>query len=252
MQKCERMLGSCYRFVRAWVVGLWAFTLVFGLLATSICRAEESADLDLFFRAVTDGRVSRVESLLDAHPDWVSAEMFAGLGPLYRASVLGRTDMAALLLERGADVNARTSRGTRPIHAAALGGHGDLLALLLASGAEIDSRDREGTTPLYMAARAGRSEMVQQLLAAKASPDLATVRGRTPLHEGALAGHLRIVQALVETGADVNVIDARGDTPLDLAERSWRNRAEAVRIYLRQHGGVLHRTKTERSESARP
>ncbi len=242
------MLGICFRFAKPWHGGLWALTLAFCLLVSSSSRAEEVPDLDLFFRAVTDGRASLVQSLLKDNPEWVHAEMFSGIKPLYRATVLGRTEVAELLLESGAEVNAITLRGTRPIHAAASAGHGDLVGLLIASGADVDSRDGEGTTPLYMAARVGRSETVQRLLAAKASPDLATVRGRTPLHESALAGHLRIVQALVEAGADVNVIDARGDTPLDLAQKSWRNQAEAVRIYLRQNGAVFHRVKLEEPE----
>lgn len=81
--------------------------------------------------------------------------------PLMLAALTGQTDVAKLLIARGADVN---KTGWTPLHYAASGGHTAMIRLLLEHHAYIDAASPNGTTPLMMAAMYGTDAAVQLLL----------------------------------------------------------------------------------------
>jgi ankyrin len=65
--------------------------------------------------------------------------------------------VARLLIEVGADVNARNSAGATPLHEAARRGRLALAALLLEKGANVNARDLSQHTPLHYADNGHRS-----------------------------------------------------------------------------------------------
>lgn len=67
---------------------------------------------------------------------------------LHCAAFWGRDDLAKLLIDAGADVNALTERKSTPLHDAARMGSVKIAKLLLEHGAKPDARDNEGETPL--------------------------------------------------------------------------------------------------------
>jgi ankyrin repeat protein len=88
----------------------------------------------------------------------------AGNTPLHWAAETGRLDLAKLLLENGADVNAKNQASQTPLHFAARANQIELAKFLFASRAKINSRDTSGRTPLHEATLKGHKEMVQWLL----------------------------------------------------------------------------------------
>jgi ankyrin repeat protein len=91
-----------------------------------------------------------VRSHLEAQPDLVAAlderlgaASATGGTPLHLAATLGDADMIALLVNRGADVNALSRGGHTPLHYAAQGGHLDAARALLDRGALPQMRDAE-------------------------------------------------------------------------------------------------------------
>jgi ankyrin repeat protein len=75
-----------------------------------------------------------------------------GWTPLHWAAEAGHTNIVALLLDHGAEVNAVTLKADCiPMHLATQNGHTDAAKLLLDKGANINHRDRNGLTPLHMA-----------------------------------------------------------------------------------------------------
>jgi ankyrin repeat protein len=89
----------------------------------------------------------------------------AGSTALHHAAGFGTLDTMTLLLERGADVNAKNRRGSTPLHWAV---HDEAkVRLLLSRGAAIDVRQNEGRTPLFMAASLASGTSSVRLLLAK-------------------------------------------------------------------------------------
>lgn len=83
---------------------------------------------------------------------------------LHVASKHGHTEIADLLLGRGADVNARAAGAVTPLHLAARNGHVRVAERLLAAGADPDAiEDCHQSTPLGWAEFQGQSEVAKFL-----------------------------------------------------------------------------------------
>src|SRR5712664_129094 len=72
-------------------------------------------------------------------------------------------EIVRMLLEAGADANARQERGFVPLHDAAANGHADLVELLLKHGARADAKTDDGKTAGEMAAERGHKELAEML-----------------------------------------------------------------------------------------
>ena len=72
--------------------------------------------------------------------------------------------MAAVLLEAGADVNARADDGAPPLHGAVMHGLLEVVEWLLGSGADAAAANTNGATALHEAARSGQVRMIQPLV----------------------------------------------------------------------------------------
>jgi ankyrin repeat protein len=72
-------------------------------------------------------------------------------------------DVAAFLVQAGADPNARKSDGVTPLHMAAQRGDDQVITLLLDHGACINAVDAKGWTPLDRAAKWGHPESASLL-----------------------------------------------------------------------------------------
>ena len=76
----------------------------------------------------------------------------------------GQTAVAALLLERGVDVNAKGVFGGTGLHWAAINGHKDTVEFLVAHGADLTIRDAKfGSTPEGWAIE-GQHDEIRELL----------------------------------------------------------------------------------------
>ena len=185
----------------------------------------------------------------DALPDGTSA--------LVLAAHSGQGDVAALLLDKGADPNA-FGTGYTALHAAVLRSDVTLVKALLAHGADPNVRMTKGTplrrdttdfnlpatligsTPYLLAARFLEPEIMRALAAGGADPTLTLPNGATPLMIAAGMGSSRNesrrgiavidfgkvepesrvldgCRAVVGLGADVNAANQAGDTALHTA-----------------------------------
>jgi ankyrin repeat protein len=104
----------------------------------------------------------KVAAVLLASPKLnVDATNAAGETPLMMAALQGRLEWARKLIERGAKVQ---KAGWSPVHYAATGPNTELLAMLLDRGANIDARAPDMSTPLMMAVRFGPEDNVRLLV----------------------------------------------------------------------------------------
>jgi ankyrin repeat protein len=131
-------------------------------------------------------------------------------------------NLATLLLDQGASIDARDRIGARPLSHAARSGHLDMVDLLLARGAPIDARDLNGATALYYAAERGHNTVVQRLIERGADVNLTGKSGVSPVAAAAYAGRDSIVALLLAHGADGHAADDTGKPPLIYAAASGR------------------------------
>jgi ankyrin repeat protein len=125
--------------------------------------------------------------------------------PLLKAAMDGRTDIARLLLERGANVNARGGVFGTPLHGAVSRGWDDLIEVLIKAGADVNARDERENTPLGISVFQNKPEVAGLLI--KGGADLeASTFGNTPLMMAATAGSVDMVRFLVASGAKVNAV----------------------------------------------
>ena len=160
--------------------------------------------------AVRNGARNAARLLVDV-PLWTGQH---GETLLHRASATGDRDRAVLLIDHGADVNAKDAYGSTPLHYALSkdAGTPELAKLLIEAGADVDARGEGGERPLHRAV--GSFEVLRLLLDEGAYPDYGEDLGRTPLHHAVAIDHAESVTALVGAGADPDRRDGHGNTPL--------------------------------------
>ncbi|KAJ3099080.1 hypothetical protein HDU96_010833 [Phlyctochytrium bullatum] len=134
-------------------------------------------------------------------------------------------DILKVLLEHGADANARDASGSSLLHHCALNTQSSgtsqckSIPLLLDAGADIDALDRQGYTPLSLACTVKNvslnSHCIRLLLESGANLN-ANCRW-PPLHAAADRGLVKIVKLLLAEGAQVNFPNSTGKTALHVA-----------------------------------
>jgi uncharacterized protein len=153
------------------------------------------------YDAAVFGDYDRVRSLIAQTPDVVHSIDKYGFTALHGVVGESLINMAILLIDNGADVDARNNDGIAPLHLAA---DPEMVQLLVERGAHIDSKSKQGDTPLHIHCT---------------EPDTEA-----------------IIDKLIRLGANVNLLNKSGLTPLDIAEA----REEEDKIGLLLEHGAKH------------
>ena len=131
--------------------------------------------------------------------------------------------MLRLLLRRGAAVNPEPHPAGSPLHGAAHYGNTDVVNVLVEAGAEVDARDHHGRTPLMCCNRyCEAARAAARLLAAGADTDAADNGGNTAIHRAALHCDPALVRVLAAWGADPIRPNKFGQRPLQYVS-AWDN-----------------------------
>lgn len=146
---------------------------------------------------------------------YLNKKIWNGRTPLHESAAGGHEAATQVLLENGADANAKSNNGDTPLSAAASGGHDSVMRLLLRHGAEIDTPDSIGNTALVDACILKKSKMARLLISHGADTNPGC--HQNPLHEAAAGGADDIVELLIKHGAELEARNAMGVTPLGFA-----------------------------------
>ena len=140
---------------------------------------ERGAELT-FAEACAVGDEAHALSLLDRDPALLHQRSDDGYPPLGLAIFFRHPALARALIERGADVAAAADNPQRvaPVHAAASVGDAATMRLLLDRGADPNARQQAGFTPLHAAAGNGDVEMAKLLVAGGADRHARTDDGK--------------------------------------------------------------------------
>ena len=140
--------------------------------------------------------------------------------PLSLAARLGCHGLMRHLLQHGAAVDASNSAGQTALIEVASRGLTEAVEILLNAGANVEAKTKiGGKTALLLAADEGHADVVQMLLNRKANVNTRNSDGETPLMLAAAGGHLEVVRSLLARGADVAAQDRFANTALHNAEK---------------------------------
>jgi hypothetical protein len=187
------------------------------------------------------GMTSSVMRMLEMRSIDVEAKLRDEVGGdtcLHTAAREGHLDICRLLIDKGAQMEAKNNMGYTPLHCAARSAHVDVCRLLIDKGAQIDARDDFRYTPLHWAAayRENHLDIVRLLCDRGADIEARNDRGCRPLHYAAKTGHISVVKVLIDVrNAEINARDDDGKTALSRA-RNY-HKAE-IAAYLISLGGI--------------
>jgi len=193
--------------------------------------------------AAQDGSVEMISILLESGADINNPDGF-GDTPLMRAVDMNQPDAVALLITKGADIDARTPSNENVATIAIRNGNQEIFKILAENGADLSSSgeplaltaaqyqyydlipviaanggdlDEASSyyTALSYAVDQGNSELVKLLLDSGADPNARAEQGLTPIVRA--VENREILDMLIQAKADPNQTDIYGRTALILA-----------------------------------
>ncbi len=180
--------------------------------------------------ALRQGDQAGFRKALAGNPSAAKARGAAGITPLMYAVLYGDTAAMRLLLEKGADVNARNDAGASALLWAA--DNLEKTRLLLEHGADVSAVSEEGRTALLAAAGIhGNSAVIKLLLESGAKTSVKApwlVADLSPLLAALLAGDEEAVRLLIQHGAD-----AKSAGPLGVAFAMRANCRSCLEMFLK-------------------
>ncbi len=185
-----------------------------------------------FTRAIRANDLTTLRSLTGA-PEAIKVESSLQMQPLHYAALYGSLEAVRILLDAGADPNARNQQAATPL----LYGAWDpaRTKLLIDRGARVDVAAHGGTTPLMLAASVvGNTDSVRYLLKHGADLKATDAFGDDVLMRAAGMGDAEVTELLLSKGADAHRIDKAGFTALQMAQ----NFTDPTRVNLLLKAGA--------------
>ena len=159
-----------------------------------------------------------------------------GYTPLHVAAFNNARDVAVVLIEHGADIDAKSEQGWTALHGAAWRNTHGIAVDLLERGADVHAKARNGWTALHRAAESNAHEVAAELIEHGADIHAKAGNAWTSLHVAARANAHEVALELLGRGADIHAKALNGDTPLTMAEK--HNMQEVLTV-LRKRQAVL-------------
>jgi ankyrin repeat protein len=172
-------------------------TVMLGAVAYSVNISDD------LFEAVEKNDIEKVRYLIAIGADVNVRDSYASMSPLMMVAYDGYTEMARLLIEKGAEVNAKggADLDMTPLIFAASQDRIDMVKLLIEKGANVNVKTKYGWTPLFFAATRGRTDIAKLLIDKRAEVNVQLPTGETALSEAEKTGKSDMVKLLRQAGA---------------------------------------------------
>jgi ankyrin repeat protein len=195
------------------------------LWAAFTSAAFAASQADDFYDAIRANNLDRLATLIKTEsPNQADSR---GITPLMYSATVGSVEAMRLLIDHGADVNARNAFGSTALMWSAT----DIgkVRLLVDRGADVNLASKAGRTALLVAARSNPSaEIVRYLIAHGADVKAADATHGNALFAATLGNDTESIRLLIAAGVDVNAPGDSNMTPLMIAAAN----AEAVKMLL--------------------
>ena len=167
--------------------------------------------------AAKDGNIASVKSLIDRGAD-INAKSEKGETALMNAAI-NNIESVEILLTHGAKINEKDKDGNTALAWAIdrnyqyLNNQVPIVKLLIAQGADVNARSNNGTNVLTIASYKGNTDIVKLLIARGADVNAKNKKGETALMNAAI-NNIESVEILLTHGAKINEKDKDGNTAL--------------------------------------
>jgi ankyrin repeat protein len=195
-------------------------------------RMSDPFGLELLSEAFDRSNLRMVDLLLE-HGANINARFADGV-PLLKRSVREGPVRVRQIVARGADINARDNDGETPLHDAA-STYDTLVSTILDLGADIEAKEAtNGWTALHIAAAGIADAFSQIAVTITFSSGDADEEEEVKIEPSASkdSRSAEIVRVLLQRGANVNALDDSGTTPLGLSTNP------TIAALLRANGAV--------------
>ncbi|KAL8895402.1 MAG: hypothetical protein Q9207_008191 [Kuettlingeria erythrocarpa] len=196
---------------------------------------EEEHKWTPLLRAAFKGNEPAVRLLLDRQAN-IEARSPTDATPLMYACENLHLATIELLLMRGANVGAIDKNDWTPLHRALVHRSPDqpqIIRLLLSHSADIYARCNHGRTPLHYAAKNKNCDIVPYLHAHNADIEARDSANLTPLHTAIDSRFEPMVRLLLDHGADASAMNGNGDDALAAAKRAVRPSPEIIKLLVK-------------------
>lgn len=170
-----------------------------------------------FIKCAERGDSLAVKLFLDSGMD-PNIKNLSGMTPLLIAARSGRENVISILLQKGANLNAKDKEfGHNAILFAAESGNLNAVKLLLSRGGNLTDISNSGQTILMRAVLLDNNiDLIKYLLDNGLNINAKDEDGYTPLLQSIITfkRNIDIVKLLLDSGADINATDKNGDTAL--------------------------------------
>jgi ankyrin repeat protein len=258
---------------------MWAVSEGHGEAARTLIAAGANVNARSNYVAAANGRGFEGRTPVANRTDPRTEEFVSGwLTPLMLAARQGDVEMARILVDARADVDAAAGDGKTALALAIFNGNYDVASYLVDSKADVNKADAQRFTPLFWAVDRRNMEtapnfpwmvtadpmpLIRELLDAGANPNAlvnSTPRARmregsprivfaTALMRAAFAADLELVKLLLERGADPKIISRDSETMLSAAAglafihgyhrgRSPEERLQVVKLFVEMGNDV--------------
>lgn len=216
-------------------------TRVTMLLACSVLCFAASVHAAAIHSAAQRGDLAKVKALIAKNPKLVNANEYDDTYPLHNAVGGNHQDVAAYLISKGADTNARCADGFTPLEYAAFLKHRKMFDFLVSKGVKpnilcyvwlgdlavirdmvskdpklVNTLDPDGDPILVEAILQKQPAAAKLLLELGADVNIYWKSNGSALFRSIQAGSAEITEMLLARGADVNAVSS-GGTPLSAA-----------------------------------
>ncbi|KAJ8924720.1 hypothetical protein NQ315_000872 [Exocentrus adspersus] len=141
--------------------------------------------------ACEKGNMEEVKALLETNPELINVTDKDKYTPLHRACYNNNIEVVKFLVQKGANISAKTEMLWQPLHSCCQWNHKECAAVLIQNGADVNATTEGNQTPLHIAASHAASYETVQLL-------------------------------LLHPYIDPSIKNNRGETAADIARRSSR------------------------------
>ena len=162
------------------------------ILANTLCFCQETTTV---FDIARKGTLEQIKEIFKKNPKAVNSLNKDGFSPLTLACYRENNEVAKFLIDKGSNINQKSSMGT-PLMAAVVKGNMEMVNILLDKKADINGTDENGVTALIYAVQFRNVQAVKVLLQNKADKTKIDKQGKTAFEYAVFSGNEEIINLL--------------------------------------------------------